>query len=184
LHIDEHPAAFALLNAIDRERCDLTAPEATANQKREQGAIAFGAQPVADWGPQQGVGLVEVQPVAEARSLLAGASDGGDCSGGFVGQETVQSGFLGELPDHGEVQVGGRRGEPPGFEMAAVALDRFVGKAGSLGGLAPLPEVIEGFGVDAPGVGGGDAVEDQGPDPNPAPDGRAVWNRRRQELIK
>ena len=62
--------------------------------------------------------------------------------------------------------------------MAAVALDRFVGKAGSLGGLAPLPEVIEGFGVDAPGVGGGDAVEDQGPDPNPAPDGRAVWNRR------
>src|ERR1035438_5310523 len=113
-------------------------------------------------------GLSWGQPVTGADPMAFRALDAADGGGGFRCKKSVVGGLVREFADGAQPDVdrGGR--EALFFEGGAVALDGGFIELGGAIQAAPLVEIVEGLAVSPAGVGGGDAVEDQGFDLLPA----------------
>ena len=78
--IDDHPAAVALLDVVDRQRHGFAAAQAAADEQRQQGAIAFAFQGGGIGAVDERLGLRPGQPVPCPGPLLLHARAPGRCA--------------------------------------------------------------------------------------------------------
>ena len=141
---------------VDIEFGQFVPPQGTADQQRQDHVVPLPFQGRAVRDRQQLLGLLAGQPVSEARSLLADVGNFGEVRRLLGSDHAVAFGLAHQLPHSREPDGDGRRGQ--GLHSGLPLHEKGPGER-SAG--TELEQIIQGFGVVAPGVRRLDRVEDQ-----------------------
>ena len=107
--VDDGPAAVALLQVAERERGQLAAAQAAAEQHGQDGLVAHALEGGGVRRIQQRLGLGLRQPVADACPGRLDPFDLADTSGQLGVDQVVVGGFLGQGADGAQALVDRRR---------------------------------------------------------------------------
>ncbi len=161
-HVGQHPAAFPLLEIFYVDPEQLGPAQSAAEQQGQDRPVAKPGQGAGRRGVEEIVGLFLHQPVPCPVAALLDARHALDRRGHGRVEQLIVGHLAGELADRREPEVDRRGGKALGQERRPVLLDQGLGERRpcprdpdpAKEGRQPRP-------VGAPGVDGGDAIEDQ-----------------------
>ena len=159
--VDDTPAAVALLDVFERQPDGFVAPQAAADQHRQDRPVPLALVGRRIRSGEQRLGLALGQPVAGADAVLLGAADVPDgLRRGRIEQPVVRR-FRRQFPHGREFLIHAGRREPLRFERRPPGLHRGAGERRPTLSGPPAEEIVERPGVHDAGERARDGVEHQ-----------------------
>ena len=103
--IGDDPPVLYNAELLYRNRRNLTAPKATAEQDCQDGAVPFALNGARIWNAEKLSGTCRSQPPPNTDTVQPEATHFGDCGGDAYIEETVIGCFLGESPHGSQPQI-------------------------------------------------------------------------------